>query len=106
MIEESIAQGTSWTVFEPNDTELWSMVVRDLKAFLTGLWRDGALMGRTPEEAFMIKCDRETNPPDSVDQGLLVALIWLAPVKPAEFVVFKVSQFSGGTIIEEGNIRG
>jgi Bacteriophage tail sheath protein len=106
MIEESIAQGTSWTVFEPNDTELWSMVVRDLKAFLTGLWRDGALMGRTPEEAFMIKCDRETNPPDSVDRGLLVALIWLAPVKPAEFVVFKVSQFSGGTIIEEGNIRG
>jgi hypothetical protein len=106
MIEESIAQGTSWTVFEPNDTELWSMVVRDLKAFLTGVWRDGALMGRTPEEAFMIKCDRETNPPDSVDRGLLVALIWLAPVKPAEFVVFKVSQFSGGTIIEEGNIRG
>jgi uncharacterized protein len=105
MVEESIAQGTSWTVFEPNDTELWSMVVRDLKAFFTGLWRDGALMGRTPEEAFMIKCDRETNPPDSVDRGLLVALIWLAPVKPAEFVVFKVSQFSGGTVIEEENVR-
>jgi phage tail sheath protein FI len=105
MVEESIAQGTSWIVFEPNDRELWSMMVRDLKAFLTGLWRDGALMGRTPEEAFIIKCDDETNPPDSVDRGLVVAMIWLAPVKPAEFVVFKVSQFSGGTIVEEGNIR-
>lgn len=102
MIEESIAAGTSWIVFEPNDRELWSMVVRDIKAFLTGLWRDGALMGRTPEEAFMVKCNEETNPPDSVDRGLVVTQIWLAPVKPAEFVVFKVSQFSGGTIIEEG----
>jgi uncharacterized protein len=106
MIEESIAKGTSWIVFQPNDQELWGQMVRDLKAFLTGLWRDGALMGKTPDEAFMIKCDRETNPPDSVDRGVVVALIWLAPVKPAEFVVFKVSQFSGGTTIEEGSIRG
>jgi len=105
MVEESIAKGTSWIVFEPNDRELWSMMVRDLKAFLTGLWRDGALMGRTPDEAFIVKCDDETNPPDSVDRGLVVAMIWLAPVKPAEFVVFKVSQFSGGTVVEEGNVR-
>lgn len=106
MAEESIADGTSWIVFEPNDRPLWNMIVRDVSAFLTGLWRDGALMGRTPEEAFYVKCDDETNPPDVVDAGRVVVEIGMAPVKPAEFVVFKVSQYSGGTITEEGNSRG
>jgi phage tail sheath protein FI len=81
-------------------------VVNSLKAYLTGLWRDGALMGRTAEEAFFIKCDEETNPPDVVDSGRVVCIVGMAPVKPAEFVVFKVSQFSGGTTFEEESIRG
>lgn len=106
MAEESIARGTQWIVFEPNDRPLWNMIKRDIAAFLTGLWRDGALMGRTPEEAFFVKCDEETNPPDVVDAGRVVTLIGMAPVKPAEFIVFQVSQFSGGTITEEANSRG
>lgn len=101
MVEESIARGTQWIVFEPNDRPLWNMIKRDLFAFLTGLWRDGALMGRTPAEAFFVKCDEETNPADVVDAGRVVALVGLAPVKPAEFIVFQVSQFSGGTNTEE-----
>lgn len=101
MVEESIALGTQWIVFEPNDRTLWNMIVRDITAFLMALWRDGALMGRTPKEAFFVKCDEETNPPDVVDAGRVVALVGLAPVKPAEFIIFQVSQFAGGTLTEE-----
>src|SRR6266550_2965301 len=68
MIEESIARGTRWVVFEPNDRPLWQDIKRDVGAFLRTQWRDGALMGRTPEEAFFVKCDEETNPPDEIDQ--------------------------------------
>jgi phage tail sheath protein FI len=95
MIKESIARGTRWVVFEPNDYTLWKSIRRDINAFLTGLWRGGALMGRTPEEAFFVKCDEETNPPDIVDAGMVVTLIGIAPVKPAEFVVFRISQYRG-----------
>lgn len=95
MIKESIAEGTRWVVFEPNDYTLWKSIRRDVGAFLTGLWRGGALMGRTPEEAFYVKCDEETNPPDVVDAGMVVTLIGIAPVKPAEFVVFRISQTRG-----------
>ena len=105
MVEESIALGTNWIVFEPNDDGLWRLIRRDLSAFLTGLWRDGALMGRTPEEAFFVKCDEETNPPDVVDAGQVRVVVGMAPVKPAEFIVFQVSQFSGGTITEEESSR-
>lgn len=101
MVEESIALGTQWIVFEPNDHTLWNLIVRDITDYLTRLWRDGALMGRTPAEAFFVKCDSETNPADVVDAGRVVALIGLAPVKPAEFIVFKVSQFSGGATTQE-----
>ncbi len=103
MVEEAIADGTQWIVFEPNDKPLWNMIKRDVTAFLLGLWRDGALAGSKPEEAFFVKCDRETNPPDVVDAGRVVAWVGLAPVKPAEFIVFQVSQFSGGTTTEELN---
>ncbi|GAA2095479.1 hypothetical protein GCM10009841_06620 [Microlunatus panaciterrae] len=106
MVEESIAQGTSWIVFEPNDRLLWNLVKADVSAFLTRLWRDGALMGRTPAEAFYVKCDEETNPPEEIDAGRLTVEIGMAPVKPAEFIVFQVCQFSGGTITEEGSSRG
>jgi phage tail sheath protein FI len=74
--------------------------VRDITAFLTRVWRDGALFGRTPQEAFFVQCDAETNPPEVRDAGQVVAIIGVAPVKPAEFVVFKLSQTAGGTAIE------
>ncbi len=100
MLEESIAGGTRWMVFEPNDPTLWRSIRRDIGAFLTRVWRDGALLGRTPEEAFFVKCDEETNPADIRDAGIVVALIGVAVVKPAEFVVFKLSQWAGGTETE------
>jgi hypothetical protein len=100
MVKESIAGGTRWIVFEPNDYTLWKSIKRDISAFLVGLWRDGALMGRTPEEAFFVKCDEETNPPDVIDRGMVVTIIGMAPVKPAEFVVFRISQYQGGVEIE------
>lgn len=97
MIEESISISTRWVVFEPNDLSLWKSIRRDISAFLTNLWREGALMGSTPEEAFFVKCDEDTNPPEIVNEGRVVTLIGIAPVKPAEFVIFHVSQSSGGT---------
>jgi phage tail sheath protein FI len=95
-IEESILNGTQWVVFEPNDLDLWERVKRTIKAFLIGLWRQGALFGATPEQAFYVKCDEETNPPESIDEGKLVVEVGVAPVKPAEFVIFRISQWQGG----------
>ena len=100
MIKESIEENTRWIVFEPNDQTLWKSIRRDISAFLTLLWRDGALMGATPEEAFFVKCDAETNPPDVINAGRVVTLIGIAPVKPAEFIIFRISQFDSGTATE------
>jgi len=100
MIEKSIAEGTGWVVFEPNDERLWANIIRDVSAFLRTIWRGGALMGRTPEEAFFVKCDRETNPPEEIDQGRVTIQIGIAPVKPAEFIIFRIGQYSGGVQIE------
>ena len=97
MIEESILRSTRWVVFEPNDMSLWKAIRRDLRAFLTRMWRDGALMGATPEEAFFVKCDAETNPPEVIDAGQVVTVIGLAPVKPAEFIIFRIGQSAAGT---------
>jgi phage tail sheath protein FI len=105
-VEQSISRGTDWIVFEPNDRALWHMVKRDVTAFLMNLWRQGALMGRTADEAFFVKCDDETNPPESIDAGRLVVWVGMAPVKPAEFIVFQVSQFAGGASTEEAGNRG
>ncbi|HEX8369222.1 MAG TPA: phage tail sheath C-terminal domain-containing protein [Pyrinomonadaceae bacterium] len=102
MIEESIARGTRWVVFEPNDVTLWKSIKRDLNAFLTLQWRQGALMGATAEEAFFVQCDEETNPPEVIDAGQVVAVIGIAPVKPAEFVIFRIGQSAAGTEIEGG----
>ena len=79
---------------------LWKSIRRDITAFLTLLWRDGALMGRTPQEAFFVKCDDETNPPESIDRGYVVTIIGIAPVKPAEFIVFRIRQHQRGPEIE------
>ncbi|MFJ5813762.1 phage tail sheath family protein [Streptomyces sp. NPDC093108] len=96
-LEESILAGTQWVVFEPNDDALWARIRRTVSAFLVNEWRKGALFGLTPEEAFYVKCDRETNPPESIDAGQVICEIGVAPVKPAEFVVFRLSQLTGGT---------
>ncbi|MDQ3735381.1 MAG: phage tail sheath subtilisin-like domain-containing protein [Actinomycetota bacterium] len=100
-IEESILRGTQWIVFEPNDLDLWQRVKRTINAFLLGLWRQGALLGATPEQAFYVKCDAETNPSESIDEGRLTVEIGIAPVKPAEFVIFRISQWQGGASTAE-----
>jgi phage tail sheath protein FI len=95
-VEKSIERGTQWVVFEPNEPRLWGRVRRDVTSFLRGVWRDGALFGAAPGEAFYVRCDAETNPPDSRDLGRLVVEIGMAPVKPAEFVIFRISQWQPG----------
>jgi len=92
MIEATILEGTQWAVFEPNDVTLWEGVKRTLNGFLRGLWSAGALFGATADQAFYVKCDEETNPPQSIDEGKLVVEVGIAPVKPAEFIVFRISQ--------------
>lgn len=92
MIETAIMNGTQYAVFEPNDQKLWEGLKRTVSSFLRGLWRDGALFGATAEQAFYVKCDSETNPPESIDQGRVVVEVGIAPVKPAEFVIFRVAQ--------------
>jgi len=96
-LEESILNGTQWVVFEPNDDALWARIRRTIAAFLVIQWRNGALFGLTPDEAFYVKCDRETNIAETIDAGMVICEIGIAPVKPAEFVVFRLAQFSGGT---------
>jgi len=96
-LEESILSGTNWVVFEPNDEALWAKIRRTISAFLVQEWRSGALFGSTPDEAFYVKCDSETNPSEGIDAGQVVCEIGVAPVKPAEFVIFRLAQFSGGT---------
>ncbi len=91
-IEESIDEGTQWVVFEPNFEPTWARVRRSITAFLNSVWRSGALVGNTPDEAFFVKCDRTTMSQDDIDNGRLICLIGVAPVKPAEFVIFRISQ--------------
>ncbi|MGG6268104.1 phage tail sheath family protein [Leptolyngbya sp. AN03gr2] len=93
-IEKSIELGTQWTVFEPNDRDLWERVKRTVNNFLTRLWREGALYGASPSEAFFVKCDEELNTPDTMMLGRLYVEIGVCPVRPAEFVIFRVSQWS------------
>ncbi|MBV9545952.1 MAG: phage tail sheath family protein, partial [Chloroflexi bacterium] len=95
-VEDSIQHGTQWAVFEPNDFSLWQRLKRDVTSFLLRPYRDGALFGATPDQAFYVKCDTETNPPDQIDAGMVVIEIGMCPVKPAEFVVFRVTQLATG----------
>lgn len=100
-LEESILSGTQWAVFEPNDDSLWAKMRRTIAAFLVNEWRKGALFGLTPDEAFYVRCDDETNPAEGIDAGEVVCEIGVAPVKPAEFVIFRLSQYSGGASLVE-----
>jgi len=101
MVEQSIMIGSQWAVFEPNDQTLWKKLVRDVRAYLLRVWRAGALFGNTPEEAFYVKCDEETNPRYLIDAGQVNVQVGICPVKPAEFVIFNIGQWDGGGLIEE-----
>jgi len=94
-LKESIDEGTQWVVFEPNDTALWAKIRLNVSAFLTNVWRSGALFGVTPQQAFYVKCDEETNPPEVRDLGQVITEIGVAIVRPAEFVIFRITQWSG-----------
>jgi uncharacterized protein len=94
-LEQSIERGTQWVVFEPNDAKLWKSIERNVRAFLRIQWIEGKLVGATQEEAFFVKCDAETNPPEVVDAGQVITEIGVAPSRPAEFVIFRIRQFAG-----------
>ena len=91
-IEESIKANTNWAVFEPNDEQLWVRVKRTIDVFLTGLWRNGSLAGSSTSEAFFVDIGRSTMSQDDIDNGRLICVIGVAPVKPAEFVIFRITQ--------------
>jgi phage tail sheath protein FI len=93
-LRESIDEGLQFVVFEPNEPGLWQKITRNVTAFLTNVWRAGALFGTTPAQAFYVKCDAETNPPELRDLGQVVTEIGVAIVRPAEFVIFRISQFT------------
>jgi uncharacterized protein len=101
-VEESIEEATQWVVFEPNDEPLWARVRRSVSDFLTRLWMDGMLQGKTKEEAYFVRCDRTTMTQADIDNGRLIMLIGIAPVKPAEFVIFRIGQWTGGSDVSEG----
>ena len=94
-LEETIKANTSWAVFEPNDEALWTRVSRTINVFLNGMWRNGSLAGSTAEEAFFVNIGRSTMSQDDIDNGRLVCVIGVAPVKPAEFVIFRITQKTG-----------
>ena len=101
-LEKSIQVNTDWIVFEPNDRDLWAKISRTIAGFLVMEWRKGALFGSTPDEAFFVKCDDETNPAEAIDLGQVMCQIGVAPVKPAEFVIFQLQQLpSGVSLVNE-----
>lgn len=91
-VERSIDVGTQWVVFEPNDEKTWARVRQSITNFLTTVWRSGALFGTKADEAFFVRCDRTTMTQDDIDNGRLICVIGIAPVKPAEFVIFRIQQ--------------
>jgi phage tail sheath protein FI len=95
-VEHSIQLGTQWVVFEPNDQRLWARATRSVTDFLTGLWMDGMLMGATKDQAFFVRCDQTTMTQADIDNGRFIMLIGIAPVMPAEFVIFRIGQYAGG----------
>ena len=94
-IENSIDRGTQWAVFEPNNQRLWANIRQTVEDFLLVLWRQGALLGDKPEDAFFVRCDRTTMTQNDIDNGRMICLVGLAPTKPAEFVIFQIGQWTG-----------
>ncbi len=95
-LRESIDDGTQFAVFEPNTASLWQGITQTVSGFLLNQWRDGALFGSTPEQAFFVKCDKDTNPKEVRELGQVITEIGVAIVKPAEFVIFRIQQITGG----------
>jgi len=94
-IEESLYRGTQWVVFEPNDEPLWAQIRLNVGAFMHNLFRQGAFQGRTPREAYLVKCDSETTTQNDINLGIVNVLVGFAPLKPAEFVIIKIQQLAG-----------
>ena len=93
-LERSIDKGTQWAVFEPNGEQLWANVRRTIEDFLLNEWQSGALLGDKPEKAYFVRCDRSTMTQNDLDNGRLICLIGVAPLRPAEFVIFRIGQFT------------
>jgi len=100
-LEASLDQGLQWAVFEPNDQRLWNQLIQSVSAFLTTIWRQGGLMGAKAEEAFFVKCGYDTMSQDDIENGRLILVIGVAPVFPAEFVIIRIGQWSGGSSVQE-----
>ena len=94
-LEESLYRGTQWVVFEPNDEPLWAQIRLNVGAFMQNLFRQGAFQGRSPREAYFVKCDRETTTRNDINRGIVNILVGFAPLRPAEFVVIKIQQMVG-----------
>jgi len=94
-IEESLYRGTQWVVFEPNDEPLWAQIRLNVGAFMQNLFRQGAFQGKTPREAYFVKCDKETTTQNDINLGIVNILVGFAPLKPAEFVIIKIQQIAG-----------
>lgn len=94
-IEESLYRGTQWVVFEPNDEPLWAQIRLNVGAFMHNLFRQGAFQGRTPREAYFVKCDSESTTQNDINNGIVNILVGFAPLKPAEFVIIKLQQMAG-----------
>lgn len=94
-IEESLYRGTQWVVFEPNDEALWAQIRLNVGAFMNNLFRQGAFQGKTPREAYLVKCDRETTTQNDINLGIVNIVVGFAPLKPAEFVIIKIQQLGG-----------
>ena len=94
-IEESLFRGTKWVVFEPNDEPLWAQIRLNVGSFMQDLFRQGAFQGRSPKEAYLVKCDRETTTQSDINNGRVNILVGFAPLKPAEFVFIRIQQLAG-----------
>jgi phage tail sheath protein FI len=96
-LEESLCRGTEWVVFEPNNIALWSQIRLNVNAFMQNLFTQGAFQGKTPEEAYFVKCDEETTTQNDINSGIVNIIVGFAPLKPAEFVIIKIQQMAGQT---------
>lgn len=104
-IEESVSRGLEWAVFEPNGEPLWARIRLEIGAFLQDLFRRGAFQGRTPHEAYFVKCDRDTTTQGDIERGVVNIEVGFAPLKPAEFVILRIQQIAGQTRTDEGAPR-
>jgi phage tail sheath protein FI len=94
-IEESLYRGLKWVVFEPNDEPLWAQIRLNVGAFMNNLFRQGAFQGKTPREAYFVKCDKESTTQNDINLGIVNIVVGFAPLKPAEFVIIKLQQMAG-----------